>query len=368
MDHSHRFTDEQSRWAAVVQRDPVAEGSFFYAVKSTGIFCRPGCPSRQPRRENVEYFATSSAAADAGYRPCKRCRPDGLSARERLAAIMTRACRRLEEADSPPGLDLLAAEAGLSPAHFQRRFKALVGVSPKAYASAQQAKRLRAGLRDGVSVTDAIYQAGFGSSSRAYDSARNPLAMTPTAYRQGGAGLTLRYSVAPCFLGWVLVAATDRGICAIEFGDEPEALTGQLQKSFPKAHLEQGGRDFSDLIAEVVALLQSPGSAPELPLDIQGTAFQQRVWQALREIPAGTTASYTEIATRIGCPDAARAVAGACAANKLAVVIPCHRVVRGDGALSGYRWGVVRKQALLEQEGCGKSDLSHTRNRNGNRD
>lgn len=351
MPNRSAFPDEQSRWNALTQRNSAAEGTFFYGVRTTGVVCRPGCPSRLPKRDNVEFFASISAAQGAGYRPCKRCVPGGTSARQRQEDIIVSACRRLEEAETPPTLAVLAAEAGLSPAHFQRRFRAAVGLSPRQYASAHQARRFRASLETGETITDALYSAGFNSSSCAYAQAREHLAMTPTAYRKGAPGKSIRYSIAPCYLGWMVVAATDRGICAIEFGDEPALLPAQLQRRFPKAQLIPADGECAALVEDVIRFIEQPGHGPELPLDIQGTAFQQRVWQALRDIPPGATASYAEIAARIGSPGGGRAVAGACAANSLAVVIPCHRVVRGSGALSGYRWGVERKRALLLKEG-----------------
>jgi AraC family transcriptional regulator, regulatory protein of adaptative response / methylated-DNA-[protein]-cysteine methyltransferase len=355
------FTNEESRWNAVVKRDQAAEGCFYYAVRTTGVFCRPGCSSRLPVRENVEFFNTYREAELAGYRPCKRCEPGASSPRERLVEVIVQACRRLEQLEENPKLDELAEEAGLSPWHFHRLFKKNVGVTPKQYAATQQARRFRDNLKTSRSVTEAIYDSGFGSSSRAYEKARDRLAMTPSRYKRGAAELTIRYSTAPCFLGWVIAAATDRGICAIEFGDDPRALPAKVQASFPNAYLEEAGPDFSAVIQKVIAFIEAPGKGIELPLDIQGTAFQQRVWQVLREVPPGITVSYAEIADHIGSSKAVRAVAQACAANKLAIAIPCHRVVRSDGKLSGYRWGIDRKRMLLLRESDNSKGLyAHT--------
>ena len=351
------FTDEESRWNAVVKRDRTAEGSFYYAVRTTGVFCRPGCSSRLPARENVEFFDTCRVAELAGYRPCKRCEPGAPSPREQLAEVIVQACRRLDLVEEIPTLEELAEEAGLSPRHFHHLFKKIVGVTPKQYAVTQQAKHFRDSLKTSRSVTEAIYNSGFGSSSRVYEKARDHLAMTPSVYRRGAAGLTIRYGIAPCFLGWVIVAATDRGICAIELGDDPRTLSGKVKDRFPKASIEEAGPDFSAVIQKVIAFIEAPGKGIELPLDIQGTAFQQRVWHALREVPPGITVSYAQIADRIGNSGAVRAVAQACAANKLAIAIPCHRVVRSDGKLSDYRWGIDRKRALLLRESDKSGDL-----------
>lgn len=350
MTHPPGFATDERRWTAVVERDAAAEGAFFYAVRSTGVVCRPGCASRTPKRANVAFFDTLEEAERAGYRRCKRCTPGERSRQEHLAEQVVRACRRLEAEEPEPTLDALAAEAGLSRAHFQRAFKRVVGVTPKQYARTKRSERFRAGLARAGSVTEAIYDAGFGSSSRAYEDAGARLGMTPSAYRAGAAGLTLRYGVAACSLGWVVVAASERGVCAIEFGDDPAELTTRLRDRFPGGRLDEGGPDFVRVVEQVVAFVEAPSVGLDLPLDIIGTAFQQRVWDALRQVPPGSTIGYAELAARIGRPEAARAVAGACAANGLAVAVPCHRVVRADGQLSGYRWGVERKRALLDRE------------------
>ena len=341
---------DDRRWYAVVHREQGADGSFFYGVKTTGVFCRPGCSSRLPNRENVVFFASSKEAQSAGYRPCMRCSPDRNSKNEEKEQIIIRACRSIMQSDVPLKLKDLADAAGFSPYHFHRLFKKMVGITPKQYAAGHQAERFRACLKTSGSVTDAIYSAGFSSSSLAYSKKRDRLAMTPQDYRAGGAGIRIQYGLARCDLGWVIVATTDLGICAIELGDEPTALPQQVQSRFPDAYLRPAGDGFAALLRDVVALVNTPQESVTLPLDIRGTAFQQRVWSVLRQIRPGETASYTEIAEKIGKPAAVRAVAGACAANTLAVVIPCHRVVAKDGKISGYRWGVERKKRLLERE------------------
>ncbi|CAJ0681394.1 bifunctional DNA-binding transcriptional regulator/O6-methylguanine-DNA methyltransferase Ada [Ralstonia mannitolilytica] len=342
--------EHDPRWARVLARDPSADGQFVYAVKTTGVYCQPSSPSRLPRPENVEFFDTPAEAEAAGYRPSRRAGPDQTTVRAQQAALVARACRRIEAADTPPTLDMLAEEAGLSPYHFHRLFKSVTGLTPKAYADAHRARKLRAQLERGSTVTEAIYDAGFNASSRFYEASDSVLGMTPSRYRAGGAQTTIRFAVGECSLGSILVAQSDRGICAILMGDDPDALVRDLQDTFPRAELIGGDAGFEDLVARVVGLIEAPSIGLDLPLDVRGTAFQQRVWQALREVPPGSTTSYTEIAARIGAPKAVRAVAQACAANHIAVAIPCHRVIRRDGNASGYRWGVERKLALLERE------------------
>jgi AraC family transcriptional regulator, regulatory protein of adaptative response / methylated-DNA-[protein]-cysteine methyltransferase len=339
------------RWATLLRRDASADGSFFYSVATTGVYCRPSCASRRPRPENVAFYATQAEAQQAGFRPCKRCRPDEAPLTERHAALVAEACRRIERAEAAPGLEALAAKAKLSPSHFHRLFKSVTGLTPKAYGAAHRARRVREQLAEGkTTVTEAIYDAGFNASSRFYETAEAMLGMTPSAFRAGGAKAEIRFAIGQCSLGAILVARSEKGVCAILIGDDPDGLVRDLQDSFPKAALIGGDKAFEALVAKVVGFVEAPGIGLDLPLDIRGTAFQQRVWQALRKIPAGETASYSEIARRIGAPKATRAVAQACAANALAVAIPCHRVVRNDGALSGYRWGVERKRALLAKE------------------
>jgi len=341
---------DEARWAAVVRRDRRADGQFVYAVRTTGIFCRPGCAARQPRREHVRFFPTRDSAVQAGFRPCRRCRPEGPAPAAERAAAVARACRLIEGAEEAPSLATLARAAGLSRFHFHRLFTATTGVTPRAYGAACRARRMRDELPRTATVTEAVYRAGFGSNGRFYAEAPQILGMTPTRYRAGGPGAAIRFAVGACSLGSILVAATDRGVCAILLGDAPERLVRELRDRFPMASLVGGDRRFARIVARVVDLVEAPAVGLDLPLDVRGTAFQRRVWQALRGIPAGATVSYAEVARRIGAPGAARAVAGACAANPLAVAIPCHRVVRADGAMAGYRWGARRKRLLLERE------------------
>lgn len=338
------------RWAAVVARDPAADGKFFYSVRTTGVYCRPSCAARRARPENVRFHATSAEAEQAGFRPCKRCRPDEPPRAARHAEKIAGICRRIEAAGTPPSLAELARHAGLSPHHFHRVFKAVTGLTPGAYAAAHRAGRVREELGRSATVTAAIFDAGYNSSGRFYEKSDALLGMTPSDYRAGGANTEIRFAIGECSLGSILVAASARGVCAILLGDDPEALARDLQDRFPRANLIGGDKAFERIVARVVGFVEAPKLGLDLPLDIRGTAFQQRVWQALRKIPAGSTASYTDIARRIGSPKAVRAVGHACAANALAVAIPCHRVVRNDGALAGYRWGVERKRALLRRE------------------
>lgn len=344
------YATDAQRWAAVQRRDARADGHFYYSVRTTGVYCRPGCGARLPRRENVAFYGNRAAAEAAGFRPCKRCRPDAPPPPKRRAAIVATACRAIEAADEPPALATLARDAGMSRFHFHRLFKSVTGVTPRAYATACRAKRLHAVLSRAGSVTEAFYDAGFNSSGRFYAATDALLGMRPLAFRAGGAGAAIRFAVGQCSLGAILVAATAKGICAIMLGDDAERLVRDLQDRFPKAQLVGGDRSFERLVAQVVGLVERPGAVADLPFDLRGTAFQQRVWQALRAIPSGTTATYSELAKRIGRPRAVRAVAQACAANPAAVAIPCHRVVRRDGGLGGYRWGIERKRALLARE------------------
>ena len=338
------------RWTAVVRRDGGADGMFFYSVRTTGVYCRPSCGARTPRPENVAFHASADAAQRAGFRPCKRCKPGQASLADQQSAMVAQLCRHIEEAEEPPALDALAARVGMSAYHVHRVFRRVTGLTPKAYAEAHRARRLRGELDRGRSVTDAIYGAGYNSAGRFYEQADAVLGMTASRYRAGGEGTRIRFAVGECSLGPILVAQSDRGVCNISIGDDPDTLVRDLQDRFPHAVLIGDDPAFDALVARVVGLVESPRAGVDLPLDIRGTAFQQRVWQALREIPAGRTASYAAIAKRIGSPKSVRAVAQACAANTLAVAIPCHRVVRSDGTPSGYRWGVERKRALLARE------------------
>ncbi|QHG67064.1 bifunctional DNA-binding transcriptional regulator/O6-methylguanine-DNA methyltransferase Ada [Pseudomonas putida] len=343
------FTTDTQRWQAVESRDTSAAGHFVYAVRTTGVYCHPGCKSRMAKRANVEFFNDATSAEAAGYRACRRCMAKADA--NRRSDLVARACRLLESSDTPPSLDQLGAQLAVSPFHLHRLFKAEIGLTPKAYASAFRARRLRERLGDGhSSVTDAIYDAGYNSNSRFYESADQRLGMRPREFRSGGAGASIHFAIGQCFLGAILVAQSDKGICAILLGDDPEVLLEQLQDQFPKAHLIGGDAAYERLVAEVVGFIEAPALGLDLPLDVQGTAFQERVWQALREVPVGSRVSYTDIAERIGAPKAVRAVAMACAANHIAVAIPCHRVVRRDGDISGYRWGVERKRQLLARE------------------
>jgi len=343
--------ENDPRWESVVARDASADGAFVYAVKTTRVYCRPSCPSRAAKPKNVAFYASPALAEAAGYRACQRCNPNAQSVAAANAVVVVEACRRIEEAAELPELEALAASVGMSKFYFHRQFKAVTGLTPKAYGVAHRAKKLRAGLVDAAtSVTQAIYDAGFNANSRFYERSNEVLGMTPTAFKQGGKDADIRFAVGQCYLGAILVARSDKGVCAITLGDFPEALVRDLQDLFPNANLIGGDRDFERLVAAVVGFVEAPRIGLDLPLDVRGTAFQQRVWQALREIPVGETASYADIAKRIGEPKAVRAVAQACAANKIAVAIPCHRVVRTDGAPSGYRWGVERKRVLIEKE------------------
>jgi AraC family transcriptional regulator, regulatory protein of adaptative response / methylated-DNA-[protein]-cysteine methyltransferase len=343
-------TLDDPRWTSVVARDPAADGRFYYSVQTTGVYCRPSCAARLPRPENVRFHTTCEDAEQAGFRPCKRCKPDQPALVEQHAAKVAAACRIIEASETMPGLEDLAKHVGVSPYHFHRVFKQVTGLTPRAYATAHREKRLRHELGHSSTVTEAIFDAGYNSSARFYEKSQAVLGMTPTTYRAGGANTEIRFAVGECSLGSILVATSERGVCAILLGDDPDELARDLQDRFPRARLIGGDGAFEQLVATVVGFVEAPGIGLGLPLDVRGTAFQQRVWQALREIPSGDTASYSAIAHRIGSPNAVRAVAQACAANVLAVAIPCHRVVRNDGSLSGYRWGVERKRALLEKE------------------
>ncbi len=348
--------DPETAWAAVAARDGTWDGRLVYGVSTTGIYCRPSCPSRRPRREHARFFSTTGAARAAGFRACHRCIPDGrTNAEAAVDAVRAVLDAHVAGGGERPTLGRLAAATGLSASHVQRLFKAQLGVSPAEYVRARRADRFRTELRRGGSVSRATFDAGYGSSRRAYADAAATLGMTPARYRQGGAGTTIRYSVLPSSSGTLLVAGTDRGLAAVSLGDSADALVDALRAEYPAARLErvasfEEGDPLGTWTRQVADSVDARGAAPSPPLDVQGTPFQERVWTALRAIPAGETRTYADVARAIGAPSAARAVAGACASNRVALVIPCHRVVRGSGDVSGYRWGVDRKRQLLGRE------------------
>ncbi len=337
-------------WTALTSRDASADGSFFYSVRTTGIYCRPGCASRTPRRENVAFYETAAAAEAAGFRPCKRCRPNEGSPADRHLAAIDRACALIRASDSLPNLAELASAAGISRYHFHRVFKQLTGTTPREWGKAHRLGRFAERLAAGDSVAGAVYAAGFGSSSRAYEDAAQGLGMTPAARRHGGRGETIRFTTVETPLGWALVAATGRGICMTALGDDRAALEADLRRCFPAALIWPADAVLTQWAERIVGFITRPQTQPDLPLDISGTAFQAQVWRALQKIPPGRTTSYREVAETLGRPQAVRAVARAIASNNLALLVPCHRVIRSDGELSGYRWGVERKRALLARE------------------
>ncbi len=344
------FDGADCLWEAVLTRDKTKDDKFVFAVVTTGVYCRPSCNARAPKRENVRFHATCAAAEAAGFRACKRCRPNTTSPDQQLAAKIARACRYIETAEAPPTLDDLATAAGLSTFHFHRVFKSVAGITPKAYADAHRHKRIHQTLATTPTVTQALLDSGFNSNSRFYATSSQMLGMTPAEFKAGGANTSITFATGTCSLGVVLVASTPIGVCAVLMGDDRASLQHDLKQRFPKATLQRGDRKFGKLLARAIAKVENPAQADSLPLDVRGTVFQHKVWRALREIPSGTTISYAELAKRIGKPGAVRAVASACGANPVAVVIPCHRVVGKDGALSGYRWGINRKRRLLERE------------------
>lgn len=352
IERSSQNVADDPRWRRVLERR--ADPSFLFAVRTTGVFCRPSCGARHPRPENVRFFSTASAARQAGFRPCRRCRPEDDAepsvARAERIAQMARLLESEGEADERISLEELARRVGLSPHHAHRLFRQATGLTPRQYASAARSRRVQQSLASHASITEASYAAGYGSSGRLYEEAGSRLGMTPSAYRAGGAGEIIRVASGRCSLGRVLVGATARGICCILLGDRIDELRGELRRRFAKARLQAADDGLRRLVGDVLRLVEDPGSGLLLPLDLRGTAFQERVWRALQEIPAGQTVTYRGLAKQLGAPRAARAVAAACAANPLAVAVPCHRVVRSDGELAGYRWGIVRKRRLLERE------------------
>ena len=343
-------TLDEARWAAVVARDGAFDGHFYYSVETTGIYCRPSCAARRPKRAHVRFHDTAAEAEAAGFRACKRCKPSQPSLVQLHAEKVAEACRLIEAAEDEPRLDALARAVGLSPYHFHRIFKTVLGVTPKAYATAHRNKRVREELSRSATVTEAIYGAGFNSNGRFYATSSEVLGMTPSQFRSGAPNSEIKFAIGDCSLGSVLVAASDKGVCAILFGDDAETLRNDLRKQFPRARIVGGDKVFGQLAAEVIAFVEAPRIGLDLPLDVQGTAFQHRVWDALRRIPTGSTASYAEIAKAIGSPKSVRAVARACASNRIAVAIPCHRVIGSDGSLTGYRGGIERKRTLLAKE------------------
>ncbi|KOP53659.1 6-O-methylguanine DNA methyltransferase [Pseudomonas coronafaciens pv. porri] len=343
-------TEDDPRWDILLKRRSGVSADFVYGVLTTGIYCKPGSPTRLPRPENVVFFDTASEAEVAGFRPSRRSGSDQQAVELKRANAVSEACRLLDSAVAMPNLTELAEQVGMSAFHFHRVFKRLTGLTPKAYGQAAMRSRLKARLADDTTITRALYEAGYNSNSRFYEASQNMLGMKPSEYRAGGANVDIRFALGESSLGSILVATSSKGICAISLGDDPDVLIEGFQDRFPNANLIGADPEFEALVAKVVGFVQSPATGLALPLDIRGTVFQERVWQALRGIPAGSTVTYTKIATQIGMPSAVRAVANACGANTLAVAIPCHRVVRSDGSLSGYRWGVERKRKLLEIE------------------
>jgi AraC family transcriptional regulator of adaptative response/methylated-DNA-[protein]-cysteine methyltransferase len=343
-------TTNDPRWLSVVEREKTADGTFYYSVKTTGVYCRPSCTARLARPENLQFHQTPEDAERAGFRACKRCKPTGLSRIQENAAKVLKVCRLIERSEESPSLNKLAKCAGMSVFHLHRTFKAVTGLTPNGYAAAHRSNCVRTTLGKTQSLTDATYEAGFNSNSRFHETSNEVLAMTPTNVCDRGANTAIHFAIGECSLGSILVAESERGVCAVLIADDPLSFLHDLQDQFPKANLICNESGCEDLVAKVVGLIEKPGLGLALPLDIRGTAFQQRVWKALQQIPVGSTASYTDIAKRIGMPKAVRAVAQACGANSLAVAIPCHRVIGNDGAFSGYRWGVDRKRALLDRE------------------
>lgn len=356
--------EQQKYWEAVSRRDEAYDGAFVYAVRTTGIYCRPSCGSRRPKSDNVRFFAGPAEAEAAGYRPCLRCRPSGSCEEDPHLALVVQVCRHLESCDDGiPSLEELASQFNVSPFHLQRVFKRVTGVSPHEYASERRILRFRAALKAGNDVTDAIFESGFASSSAAYEMSSGRLGMTPRRYREGSPDVRIRYAIVPCSLGWLLVGATERGVCAVRLGDTEAELSKSLRDEYPAAELVWDAEALADTLDALMGYLDGRQPHLDLPLDVQATAFQRQVWDALRSIPYGSTRSYQQVAESIGRPSAVRAVGSACAKNPTALVVPCHRVVRSDGAMGGYRWGVERKRKLLDQEASVVGQISEQADR-----
>jgi AraC family transcriptional regulator of adaptative response/methylated-DNA-[protein]-cysteine methyltransferase len=346
-----REVDEAARWAAVQARDARFDGAFFYGVRSTGIYCKPSCPSRRPGRAQVAFFHSTEAAEAGGFRACRRCRPREASGGDPRAGMVERACRAIEaHAEGTVSLAALGAQLGVSPYHLQRTFKSVTGVTPRQYQAARRVGRFKRRIETGGAVAEAIYDAGFGSSSRLYERAGAELGMTPAVYARGGSGERITYTIAGCALGRLLVAATGRGLCAVRLGDSDAELESALAAEFRAAEIHRDAAALGEWVGTILRHLEGEQTSLDLPLDVRATAFQRRVWEELRRIPYGATRSYGDVARAVGQPSAVRAVARACASNPVALVTPCHRVVRGDGSLGGYRWGLERKRALLAAE------------------
>jgi AraC family transcriptional regulator of adaptative response/methylated-DNA-[protein]-cysteine methyltransferase len=339
--------DLQNKWQQVMARDARQDGRFVFAVRTTGIYCRPSCPSRRPRRESVEFFTQPSEAERAGYRACLRCKPTEVSAQ---AHYVRQARQVLDSAEGSVSLADLSQRVGVSAFHLQRMFKRATGLSPREYQAARRMQQVKSELRKGGDVTTALYEAGFSSPSRLYEKSSQQLGMTPGAYRRGGAGVRITYAIAPTSLGRMLVAATARGLCAVRFGETASELAGELKNEFRAADLHRDDSKMRQYIEPLLAAIRGDSASVDVPLDVRASAFQKKVWDALREIPRGETRSYSEVAREIGHPEAVRAVARACASNPVALAVPCHRVIRGDGELAGYRWGIEKKKKLLERE------------------
>jgi len=349
--HRSQFAEDNSRWRAVLARDRQLDGAFVFAVRTTGIYCRPSCPARRPRRQHVVFYPLAEAAERAGFRPCRRCRPHEVALRDRATTLVHRICQFIDaNGEEPLSLDRLSAEFGVSASHLQRTFKALMGISPREYADARRMNSLKSKLREGQDVTRAMYEAGYGSSSRLYERSSQQLGMTPATYRRGGRGMEIGYTITDSPLGRVLVAATRRGVCAVSFGEADAVLAAELVAEYPHAEIHRDEGGFADWVKALRGHLQGLQPRLNLPVDVQATAFQRRVWKELQRIPYGQTRTYTQVAKAIGQPRAVRAVARACATNPVSIVVPCHRVIREDGTLAGYRWGLERKQALLQRE------------------